>query len=95
MEKFTEQELGALELLGIGKEEAEQVLHENKKAVEEFNKVEHCEECGEEMHLKTGFVAIPSDMLKQVDKLVAAHIDGYYSREEFVKSAIRDKIMRL
>ncbi|MEM1515147.1 MAG: ribbon-helix-helix domain-containing protein [Thermoproteota archaeon] len=40
-------------------------------------------------------VKIPKELMDEVDKIVSAGLLGYKSRMEFIKDAVRDKILRL
>mgnify|MGYP000450984473 CR=1 FL=1 len=40
-------------------------------------------------------VKIPKELMDEVDRIVSAGTLGYRSRIEFIKDAVRDKILRL
>lgn len=40
-------------------------------------------------------VKIPKELMDEIDKIVSSGILGYRSRMEFIKDAVRDKILRL
>lgn len=40
-------------------------------------------------------VKIPKELMDEVDRIVSAGILGYKSRMEFIKDAVRDKVLRL
>lgn len=40
-------------------------------------------------------VKIPKELMDEVDRIVSAGILGYKSRMEFIKDAVRDKVLKL
>lgn len=50
---------------------------------------------GEEEEAKYISVKIPKELMDEVDRIVSAGLLGYKSRMEFIKDAVRDKILRL
>lgn len=52
-------------------------------------------ERGEEEGAKYISVKIPRELMDEVDKIVSAGVLGYKSRMEFIKDAVRDKVLRL
>jgi metal-responsive CopG/Arc/MetJ family transcriptional regulator len=40
-------------------------------------------------------VKIPKELMDEIDRIVSAGLLGYRSRMEFIKDAVRDKILRL
>ncbi|MEM0049669.1 MAG: ribbon-helix-helix domain-containing protein [Candidatus Bathyarchaeia archaeon] len=50
---------------------------------------------GEREEARYVSIKIPKELMDEVDRIVSAGILGYKSRMEFIKDAVRDKILRL